>query len=420
MRFGISLPAKRRGHILDSSQFTVITAAEFADFVATRDDIHFQQTKAFGDLQAALGHQPFYLAVKTDQTIVAAMLVTLAKVRFGYLAEAHGNPYFSTVANDNQVLISGAKALLKKQGVLKLIIHSNQMIEKYDDNWEKIGEFNQGLDAFYQDLGFSQGHLSDFEKVFNYNYSKALTGFENFAKLEKSYKKNGLQTIKKARKLGIQVYEASYDELADFKKVVDEAGERRNFSTRELSYYQAVYRAFGERVKFVLAKLNFQKELVANQLELVGIYQEIEQAEAQNKKKSLDTLHQRVSRLEKFQAELQKLAEMHGDQDVILAASQFFIMPNDILYMFSGMYDAYREFSAPFLIQDYMLQFAFEHHIEHYHFMGVNAPDNPDQGVLKFKQNFKGYIWQSSGNYELVVKPILNKMTEILKAVIKR
>ncbi|GAB2022215.1 aminoacyltransferase [Pseudolactococcus yaeyamensis] len=405
---------------MDSSQLTVITAAEFADFVATRDDIHFQQTKAFGDLQAALGHQPFYLAVKTDQTIVAAMLVTLAKVRFGYLAEAHGNPYFSKKASDNQVLISGAKALLKRQGVLKLIVHSNQMIEKYDDNWEKVGEFNQGLDAFYQDLGFSQGHLSDFEKGFNYNYSKALTGFENFTKLEKSYKKNGLQTIKKARKLGIQVYEASYDELADFKKVVDEAGERRNFSTRDLSYHQAVYRAFGDCVKFVLAKLNFQTELTANQSELTGVYQEIEQAETQNKKKSLDTLHQRASRLEKFQAELQKLAEKHGDQDVILAAAQFFIMPHDVYYMFSGMYDDYREFSAPFLIQDEMLRFAFEHHIEHYHFMGVNAPDHPEQGVLKFKQNFKGYIWQSSGNYELVVKPILNKMTEILKAVIKR
>ena len=148
MRFGTSFLARRKELTLDSSQFTVITAAEFSDFVATRDDVHFQQTKAFGDLQDILGHQPFYLAVKNDKTIVAAMLVTLAKVRFGYLAEAHGNPYFSTVANDNQLLVSGAKALLKKQGVLKLIIHSNQMIEKYDDNWEKVGEFNQDLDAF--------------------------------------------------------------------------------------------------------------------------------------------------------------------------------------------------------------------------------------------------------------------------------
>ncbi|GAX46628.1 peptidoglycan bridge formation glycyltransferase FemA/FemB family protein [Pseudolactococcus reticulitermitis] len=405
---------------MDSSQFAVITAAEFAEFVATRDDVHFQQTQAFGDLQASLGHQPFYFAVKTDNAIVAAMLVTLAKVRFGYLAEAHGNPYFSAIASDNQVLISGAKALLKKHGGLKFIIHSNQMIEKYDDNWEKVGTFNQELTGFYETLGFSEARLSDFEKSFNYNYSKELTGFETLAQLEKSYKKNGLQTIKKARKLGIQVYEASYDELADFKKVVDEAGERRNFSTRDLSYYQAVYQAFGDRVKFVLAKLNFQTELAANQSELAGVYQEIEQAQAQNKKKSLDTLNQRVSRLEKFQAELQTLAETYGDEDVILAAAQFFIMPNEILYMFSGMYDAFREFSAPFLIQDDMLQFAFSHQIEHYNFMGVNAPDNPDQGVLKFKQNFKGYIWQSSGNYEMTLKPVLTKLTAVLKKIMGR
>ena len=95
-------------------------------------------------------------------------------------------------------------------------------------------------------------------------------------------------------------------------------------------------------------------------------------------------------------------------------------MPHDVYYMFSGMYDTYREFSAPFLIQDYMLQFAFAHHIEHYHFMGVNAPDNPDQGVLKFKQNFKGYIWQSSGNYELVVRPLLSKVTDGLKKIMDR
>ena len=405
---------------MDNSQFAVITSAEFAEFVARREDIHFQQTKAFGDLQAAIGHQPFYFAVKRNKVIVVAMLVTLAKVRFGYLAEAHGNPYYSKTATDNTVLISGAKATLKKQGVLKLIVHSNQMIEQYDDNWEKVAVFNQELDAFYGQLGFSKASLSDFEKGFNFNYSKDLTGFENFAKLEKSYKKNGLQTIKKARKQGIKIYEATYDELADFKKVVDEAGERRQFSTRDLAYYQAVYQAFGDQVKFVLAKINFKTEYEANQLALNDVYQEIEQAKAQNKKKSIDTLNQRVSRLDKFNVELKRLATTYGDRDVILAAAQFFIMPNEVIYMFSGMYDDFREFSAPFLIQDYMLNYAYNHQINQYQFMGVNAPDNPDQGVLKFKQNFKGYIWQSSGNYELVVKPMLNKMTKILKLIIKR
>jgi alanine adding enzyme len=216
------------------------------------------------------------------------------------------------------------------------------------------------------------------------------------------------------------VYEASFDELGDFKKVVDEAGERRNFSTRDLAYYQSVYKAFGKQVKFILAKMNFQKELEANQAELAQIQDEIDQAQAQNKKKSLDTLNQRLSRVEKLQAELTKFATQYGDKDVILSAAQFFIMPNEVLYMFSGMYDEFREFSAPFLIQDDMLKFAYTHQIAHYNFMGVNAADNPDQGVLKFKQNFKGYIWQSSGNYEVVIKPVLNQLSDLLKKILGR
>lgn len=420
MTFGTSLKGSRKGLILDSSQFAVISAETFAAFVGTRDDVHFQQTKAFGDLQASLGHTAFYFAVRQNGKIVAAMLVTLSKIRLGYLAEAHGNPYFSTNSAENRSLISGAKKILKKQGVLKLIVHSNQMIKKFEDDWTEVGTYHQDLTDFYRELGFQLGQLSDFETGFSFNYSKDLTGFDSFAKLEKTYKKNGLQTIKKARKLGIQLVEADYDDLATFKKVVDEAGERRQFSTRDLAYYQAVYQAYGNQVKFILAKLNFQTQLEAHQSELQALRTEIAVAQSQNKKKSLDTLHQRLSRLEKFEAELQNLTEIYGNEDVTLAAAQFFVLPNEVIYMFSGMYDDFREFSAPFLIQDAMLQYAYEHKIEHYHFMGVNAPDHPDQGVLKFKQNFKGYIWQSSGNYELAVKPFLNHLTAILKAVMKR
>lgn len=420
MRFVISLTERRRELILDSSQFVLATATEFETFVAKRSDVHFQQTREFGDLQAALGHQPFYFAVKHQGVLVAAVLVTLAKVKLGYLAEAHGNPYFSEDVADNQLLISGAKKVLKKHGVIQLIIHSNQMVETYDDNWQVTGEGHTTLPAFYQRLGFKQAQLSDFEKSFSYNYSKDLAGFDNFTSLQKSYKKNGLQTIKKARQFGIQIKKATYEDMAEFKKVVDEAGERRQFATRDLSYYQSVYRAFGDRVVFLMATINFQTELVRHQAALAALKAEIAQAEAQNKKKSLDTLHQRLARMIKFEADLEKLVARHGDQSVTLAAAQFFIMPTEILYMFSGMYDDFREFSAPFLIQDEMLRYAHDHGITRYHFMGVNAPDNPDQGVLKFKQNFKGYIWQSSGNYEMVIHPFLNALSKGLKKIMGR
>jgi alanine adding enzyme len=88
--------------------------------------------------------------------------------------------------------------------------------------------------------------------------------------------------------------------------------------------------------------------------------------------------------------------------------------------MFSGMLESFREFSAPFLIQEYMLRLASKRRIARYNFMGINAQDNPEQGVLKFKQNFKGVITQSSGNYELVLKPWIYRLSELLKKVLGR
>ncbi|WP_228461963.1 peptidoglycan bridge formation glycyltransferase FemA/FemB family protein [Lactococcus hodotermopsidis] len=405
---------KRESYEIVSEEF-----AEYLEYGIADERINFQQTKAFGDLQEVLGHKVFYF-VLDNSGFQAAILVTLTKIRFGYLAEAYGNPYFSEDLADNQYLIRSLKSFLKKRGVLKLVIHSNQMIEKYDDNWETIGKFNQDLTDFYAQIGLSESQLTDFEKGFHFNYSKNLADFEFLSQLEKSYKRKGLQTVKKARKLGIDIVEATFDELDDFKKVVDEAGERRDFQTRDLTYYQSVYKAYGNDVKFIFAKMNFQEALEANQLEIEEIKVAIDKAQVKNKMKSLDTLYQRLARADKLQLEFEKFVEKYGNKSVILSAAQFFIMPCEMTYMFSGMYDEFRDFSAQFLIQDEMLKFAFYEEIDTFHFLGVNAKDESDQGVLKFKQNFGGYIWESSGNYELIVKPILYKVTEILKTITKR
>ncbi|GFH39734.1 peptidoglycan bridge formation glycyltransferase FemA/FemB family protein [Lactococcus insecticola] len=412
---------------MQSKKFTALKADEFGDFVATREQVHFQQTREFGDVQEGIGHKIAYFGVKVAGDVQAAMLVSLSKVRFGYLAEAHGNPYFSEDKPVNQMLMSGIKDALKQQGVIKFIIHSNQKIATYDDKWEKTADLNTDLTAFYANLGLSETILSEFEKGYAFNYSKDLTGFDSFSKLQKSYKKNGLQTVKKAEKLDIKITEASFEDLANFKKVVDEAGERRNFSTRDLAYYETVFKAYKDKVKFVFATINFQKEYDVSQKkvaelesQILQLDRELAESDSLKKKKSIENAYQMLRRERKLDKEIAKSAGIYGDKDVILSAAQFFIMPAEILYMFSGMYDEFREFSAPFLIQDYMLKYAYDHKISSYNFMGINAQSNPDQGVLRFKQNFTGYIWQSSGNYELVIRPVVSKITAFLKKIIGR
>ncbi|MBS7576869.1 MULTISPECIES: peptidoglycan bridge formation glycyltransferase FemA/FemB family protein [unclassified Enterococcus] len=407
-------------------EFIEVSEQAFAEFTAKQTQVHFQQTVEMGKLQQALGHQIGYYGVLANGELQTALLVILSKIKFGYLAEAHGNPYFSEDLKVNQFLIEQLKNKLKGLGIIKLVIHSNQMIAEYNDKWEEVATFQPKLNDFYQSLGLKVAVLNDFELGFQYNYEKNLSNFSDYASAVKSFKKQARQSINRAKGFGIKIVELPYERLADFKAVVDEAGDRRHFSTRSLRYYQSAFQAYGERTKFLAAEINFQSYLSQTEADLKSIQSEINKLAAEIQKQPTEKKQNKLNDIktfqlksaEKRQAEAKALVKQYGCEDVVLAVAQFYIMPNEIIYMFSGMYDHFREFSAPFLIQDYMLNYAVNHQIERYNFMGVNSPKDEDQGVLRFKQNFKGFIWRSSGNFEMIVRPNVYRLTQLLKKII--
>lgn len=410
----------------DVMEFIEVSEQAFAEFTAKQNQIHFQQTVEMGKLQQALGHQIGYYGVLANGELQTALLVILSKIKFGYLAEVHGNPYFAEDLSINQFLIDNLRNKLKTLGAIKLIIHSNQMVVQFDDKWTEIEKFQPQLTSFYQSIGLTESHLNDFELGFQYNYEKNLKSFLDYSAVVKSFKKQARQSINRAKSFGIKIVELPYERLAEFKAVVDEAGDRRHFSTRTLHYYQAAFQAYGDKTKFLAAEINFQSYLKQTEQDLQAINAEIDKLtleiqkqpteKKQNKLNDIKTFQ--LKSVEKRQNEAKELVKQYGEENVILAVAQFYLMPNEIIYMFSGMYDHFRDFSAPFLIQDYMLNYAVNHQIERYNFMGVNSPKDEDQGVLRFKQNFKGYIWKSSGNYEMIVRPNIYQITQILKKII--
>lgn len=407
-------------------EFIEVSEQAFAEFTAKQNQIHFQQTIEMGKLQQALGHQIGYYGVLANGELQTALLVILSKIKFGYLAEVHGNPYFAEDLKANQFLINQLKSKLRALGAIKLIIHSNQMVVQYDDKWTETEKFQPQLTSFYQSIGLTEAHLNDFELGFQYNYEKNLSDFSDYTSAVKSFKKQARQSINRAKGFGITIVELPYERLDEFKSVVDEAGDRRHFSTRSLHYYQAAFQAYGDKTKFLAAEINFQSYLKQTEADLKQIQSEINRLEVdiqnqptekkRNKLNDIKTFQLKSS--EKRQEEAKELVKQYGAKNVILAVAQFYIMPKEIIYMFSGMYDHFRDFSAPFLIQDYMLNYAVNHQIERYNFMGVNSPKDDDQGVLRFKQNFKGYIWQSSGNFEMIIRPNVYRLTQFLKRII--
>ncbi|MDR1567737.1 MAG: aminoacyltransferase, partial [Streptococcaceae bacterium] len=301
-------------------EFVELTAEEFGAFVCAQEKIHFQQTVEMGELQKRLGHQPLYFGIKAADNLIGAMLVILTKVKFGYLASAHGNPYFSESLDANRFFIKALAKKLRQMSAIKLVIHSNENIACFDDRWENVGSCEDVVTGFYQAIGLTPAVLSDFEQGFQYNYEKDLTDFASYEEVSRSFKKKAKQSIKKARDFGIEIVELPYERLAEFKAVVDEAGDRRQFATRSLSYYQSAYLAYQDKIKFLAAELNFSKYLTQVTSEYQAKLAEVNQLEAELSVKSSEKKQNRLediktyqlASLKKRQAEVAVLVETFG------------------------------------------------------------------------------------------------------------
>ena len=204
--------------------------------------------------------------------------------------------------------------------------------------------------------------------------------------------------------------------------------ERRHFLGKDLEYFQIAYDKFGDRVKFVVADVSFSKYIEVAQSKLDTAIGKIEKLEkkretADNKTridKQLLELHKERINHEKRVLHGRELREQAGVDTVPVAAAMFIIMPQETDYLFSGSYDEYAEFYAPYQIQDYMIKISQELGVKTYNFLGIDGVFDGTDGVLKFKTQFDGIAQQLIGTFNMPVKNIQYNAYRYIKKILKK
>ena len=62
-----------------------------------------------------------------------------------------------------------------------------------------------------------------------------------------------------------------------------------------------------------------------------------------------------------------------SDEPEILAGALFIVHPQEVVYLFSGTYEKYKQYYAPYLIQHKMLTYTVENNIPKYNFMALTV-----------------------------------------------
>ena len=407
---------------------TTLTKEEFQTYSDQVSCRSFMQSVQMGDLLEKRGAQIVYLALKQEgKTQVAALVYSLPMLG-GLHMELNSGPIY-TQQDALPVFYAELKEYAKQNGVLELLVKPYETYQTFDSEGNAIDvkkkSIIQGLtDLGYQFDGLTTGYPNGEP---DWLYYKDLTDLTE-KNLLNSFSKKGKPLVKKAETFGIQLKKLKREELLIFKDITRSTSERREYSDKSLEYYEHFYDSFGEKAEFVIAILNLgeyiqnlihkQKELsekIATSLLLLEQY-----PDSAKKKKEHKELASQFETFEVRKAEARDLIEKYGDKDVVLAGSLFVYMPQETTYLFSGSYTEFNKFYAPAVLQKYVMIESIKRGIQKYNFLGIEGVFDGSDGVLRFKQNFNGYIVRKAGTFRYYPKPLKFKAISLIKKLLRR
>ena len=407
---------------------TTLTKEEFQTYYNQVSCRSFMQSVQMGDLLEKRGAQIVYLALKQEgKTQVAALVYSLPMLG-GLHMELNSGPIY-TQQDALPVFYAELKEYAKQNGALELLVKPYETYKTFDSEGNAIDvkkkSIIQGLtDLGYRFDGLTTGYPNGEP---DWLYYKDLTDLTE-KNLLNSFSKKGKPLVKKAETFGIQLKKLKREELSIFKDITRSTSERREYSDKSLEYYEKFYDSFGDQAEFLIATLNFSEylsKLQSEQAKLEGILDKLRLDLSKNphSEKKQNQLREYSSQFETFEvrkAEARDLIEKYGDKDVVLAGSLFVYMPQETTYLFSGSYTEFNKFYAPAVLQKYVMLESIKRGIQKYNFLGIEGVFDGSDGVLRFKQNFNGYIVRKAGTFRYYPKPLKFKAISLIKKLLRR
>lgn len=387
---------------------TTISKEEFTSFANTVSHRSFIQSVEMADLLEKRGNTVQFIAWKqNDQVQVAAILYSLSMTG-GLHMEINSGPLYQekTLLEPFYVAL---KAYAKKNGAIELVIKPYDHYQTFDSDGNPISEEQRHfLDTLknlgYQHDGFQTGYPGG-EPV--WHYLKTIKEADSKSLL-KSFNKNCSRNITTALNYDISIRNITREEIPQFKQIIEETGKRQGFEDKSLSYYYDLYDSFGPNAEFVVAEINSTAALAHLDQKISLLNPSAKQYE------------QQLQKLEKQKNIVRETLAGKESETVPLACALIIYTPSEVTYLFGGSYTKYQKFSAAFLIQYHAMKRALQKGITLYNFLGIQGIFDGSDGVLRFKQNFNGYIVRKMGTFRYYPHPLKYKMISLIKKLLGR
>ncbi|WP_170242345.1 peptidoglycan bridge formation glycyltransferase FemA/FemB family protein [Streptococcus suis] len=404
----------------------VITEQEFQAHIDQAKSQLFEQSPEMANLLKKRGYEVTILGYEVEGDLEVSAILFSTPIAGGLHMELHNGPIYT----DETYLQDFYKELqhfAKKMQAIELKVKPYQSLQEFDTNGNPTTDINHTIIDELTSIGYHHQGLHVGYSTGDWYYIKDLTGLTQ-ENLFQSFSKKGKPLIKKAKTFGISIRKLERDQLALFQKITVATSDRRDFNDKPLEYYEYLYDSFGDKAEFLIASLNFKNYLDNLAREQEGLSSKIDQLQAnllQNptSEKKQNQLRELKSQYETFEIrkeEARNMIEKYGQQDVPLCASLFVYLKKEAYYLNSGSYPEFNKFYAPAILQEHVMLEAIKRGCQSYNFLGISGQFDGSDGVLRFKQNFNGYIKRTPGVFMYYPNPLKHSLIQVVKKVLGR
>ena len=388
--------------------FKIISREDFYQHSLTTSNHSFLQSIEMADLLEKRGATIQYIGWEEQGTLAISAILYSLPMTGGLHYEINNGP----IVTDARHLPDFYKALqdyVKENGSIEFVLKPYDHYQTFDSNGNPTEEEQKQLlhpllDLGYQFDGLQVGYPGG-EPV--WHYLKDLTDFDAKSLL-KSFNKNCSRNITTALNYDISIRNISRDEIPQFKQIIEETGKRQGFEDKSLDYYYDLYDTFGKNAEFLIAEINTADALAYLDQKISLLNPSSKQYE------------QQLQKLEKQKTLVRETLADETAETVPLACALIIYNPSEVTYLFGGSYTKYQKFSAAFLIQYHAMKRALEKGITLYNFLGIQGIFDGSDGVLRFKQNFNGYIVRKMGTFRYYPNPLKFKALSLIKRLLGR
>lgn len=402
----------------------ILTPESFQTFCEKVQTKSFMQSLEMAELLSRRGCKVTYLGFRHGDDIQVAGVLYSLPMTGGLHMEINSGP----ASLDQKYLGQFYQELqnyAKTNGALELIVKPYDTYQTFDKQGRPLSTENKKNIQILTHLGFIHDGLQtgypNGEPV--WHFIKDLTNFEK-NNLVSSFNSNGKRLIKKGHSYPITIRPLKREELSIFKDIQDATSERRGYQNKELDYYQDFYDCFKNNVEFLVATINFKDYLEQLTIEKRLVRKEISQLEKNPTSKKIQTKlsieRTKLLKIEKLLGQVQSFLAEGYTGDTAIASNLIIYTKQESIYLFGGFYPQFSQFNAPYLLQEYAMQQAINKHIPLYNFLGITGEFDGSDGVLRFKQNFNGYIVRKMGTFRYYPSPIKYKFIQGIKKLLGR